>query len=107
MTTIKLASGVLAIPMLSLTLALAAAEVRGTPTDPAPSVAKSGQHSESENWLDETVGLGVRSIGRGIASQVIHPSLKGPAFATKRRKVPSIGRHGTFVSRLMSDRDRS
>ncbi len=58
MTTIKLASGVLAIPMLSLTLALAAAEVRGTPTDPAPSVAKSGQHSESENRLDETVGLG-------------------------------------------------
>ena len=58
MTTIKLASGVLAIPMLSLTLALAAAEVGGTPTDPAPSVAKAGQNSESGNRGDETVGLG-------------------------------------------------
>ena len=60
MTTIKLASGVLAIPMLSLTLALAlaAAEVGGTPTDPAPSVAASDQNSESGNWRDETVGLG-------------------------------------------------
>ena len=53
MATLKLASGVLAIPVLSLNLALVAAELGGTPA--AMGVTKP--------WA-----WGCRSIGRGIAS---------------------------------------
>ena len=72
MATIKLASGVLAIPMLSLNLALVAAELGGTPTDPAPSVAKSGQNPESGNGRDETVGLG-SSVDRARHRELSDP----------------------------------